>query len=424
MKILIKNATVLNMVGEVPNIEKKDILIEENIISKIEDKIESEADKVIEAKDMIVMPGLVNTHTHLAMSIFRGYKNDVKLVDWLQNAIFPVEERLKPDDIYWNSFLSCIEMIKSGTTTFNDMYFRMDKTIEAAEQSGLRGVIAWCVTDDSIKDKLERTREYYNKYCNKSESKIKIYVSAHAPYTCNPETLKRCVDLAKELNTGIHVHLPETLKEHEIIEERYEQTGIEYLKDSDVFDVPVVLVNGTYINDSDIEILKNINGGISHNPRSNCKFSSNICNITKLHDANINVGIGTDGIESASTMDMFEEMKVAAYLQKINTQEEKKISAYEILKMATIEGAKVLGMDKEIGTLEVGKKADIICINRNKTHLYPENDICSNLVYSANGADVDTVIVDGRVIMQNRKLIEINEKEVKKNVAKIVKRLL
>lgn len=230
--------------------------------------------------------------------------------------------------------------------------------------------------------------------------------------------------MAKELNTGIHIHLPETLKENEIIEEKYAQSGIEYLSDSDVFDVPVVLVHGTYIKNSDIDILKHIKGGISHTPRSNCKFSSNICNITKLHDANINVGIGTDGIETSSTMDMFEEMKVAAYLQKINTQEKSRMSAYEILKMATIEGAKVLGLDNEIGTIEVGKKADIICINRNKTHLYPENDICSNLVYSANGADVDTVIVDGKILMKNRRLIDINEKEVKKKVAKIVKRLL
>ena len=425
MNILIKNATVLDMVNEnVPNIEKKDILIKENIIYKIDNEILDIADKIIDAKNMIVMPGLVNTHTHLAMSIFRGYKNDIKLVDWLQNAIFPVEERLKPDDIYWNSYLSCIEMIKSGTTTFNDMYFRMDKTLEAAEKSGLRGIIAWSVTDNSIKDKLERTKEYFKKYSNKKDSKIKIYVSAHAPHTCNPETLKKCVDLAKELHTGIHIHLPETLKENEIIEKKYAQSGIEYLSDSDVFDVPVVLVHGTYIKDSDIPILEKIKGGISHTPRSNCKFSSNICNITKLHDANINVGLGTDGIETSSTMDMFEEMKVAAYLQKINTQEKVKISAYEILKMATIEGAKVLGSDKEIGTIEEGKKADIICINRNKTHLYPENDICSNLVYSANGADVDTVIVDGKILMKNRKLIDVNEKEVKKKVAKIVKRLL
>ena len=172
MKILIKNATVLDMVLDNPNIQKKDILTEKNIISKIEDRILDDVDKVIDAKNMIVMPGLVNTHTHLAMSIFRGYKNDSKLVDWLQNAIFPVEERLKPDDIYWNSYLSCIEMIKSGTTTFNDMYFRMDKTIEAVEQSGLRGVIAWSITDTSIKDKITRTREYHEKY-NYENSKIK-----------------------------------------------------------------------------------------------------------------------------------------------------------------------------------------------------------------------------------------------------------
>ena len=424
MKILIKNATLLDMVGEEPDISKRDILIDENIISKIDEKIDEIADKTIDAKNMIVMPGLVNTHTHLAMSIFRGYKDDIKLVDWLENAIFPVEEKLKQDDIYWNSYLSCIEMIKSGTTTFNDMYFRMDKTIEAAEDSGLRGIIAWCVTDLSIKDKLERTKEYHKKYCSEENSKIKIYVAAHAPYTCNPDTLKKCVDLAKELNTGLHIHLPETLIENEVLQERYAQTGIEYLYDSDVFDVPVVLAHGTYISDSDIEILKNIKGGISHNPRSNCKSSPRICNVTKLQDAGIHLGIGTDGIVSASTMDMFEEMKVAAYLQKINTQEEKRISAYDILKMATIEGARVLGLEDEIGTIEVGKKADIICINKNKTHLYPENDICSNLVYSANGADVDSVIIDGKLVMENRKLININEKEVKKNVAKIVKRLL
>ena len=147
MKTLIKNATLLDMVGDEPNIKKTDISIEENKIAKIEENIVDEDAKIIDAKEMVVMPGLVNTHTHLAMSIFRGYKDDQKLMDWLENAIFPVEDRLRPEDIYWNSFLSCIELIKTGTTTFNDMYFRMDKTVEAAEESGLRGVIAWCITD-------------------------------------------------------------------------------------------------------------------------------------------------------------------------------------------------------------------------------------------------------------------------------------
>ena len=423
MKTLIKNATLLDMVDDVPNIRKTDILIEDNKIAKIEENIEDDQAQVIDAKEKVVMPGLVNTHTHLAMSIFRGYKDDQKLMDWLENAIFPVEDRLRPEDIYWNSFLSCIELIKSGTTTFNDMYFRMDKTIEAVEESGLRGVIAWCITDTSIKDKITRTREYHEKY-NYLDSKIKIYVSAHAPYSCSPDTIQLCVDLAKELNTGIHIHLSETLQEDKIIRERYNKTGTEYLNDLHVFDVPVVLAHGIYISDSDLEILKKIKGGISHNPISNCKLSSGICDVTKLRKNGINVGIGTDGIGSTTTLDMFEEMKTAAYLQKINTMEPTSIKAYDILKMATIEGARVLGLEDEIGTIEVGKKADLIFINTNKTHLYPENYLCTNLVYSANGADVDTVIIDGKLIMQNRKLLNINEKQVKKNIAKVVKRLL
>lgn len=423
MKTLIKNAVLLDMVGDLPNIRKSDILIQDNKIIKIEEKIEDEDATIIDAKEKLAMPGLVNTHTHLAMSIFRGYKDDQKLMNWLENAIFPVEDRLSTDDIYWNSYLSCIELIKSGTTTCNDMYFGMDKTVEAVEQSGLRAVIAWCITDTSIKDKITRTREYHEKY-NYPDSKIKIYVSAHAPYSCSPDTIQLCVDLAKELNTGIHIHLSETLQEEKIIRERYDKTGTEYLNDLHVFDVPVVLAHGIYISDSDLEILKNIKGGISHNPISNCKLSSGICDVTKLRKNGLNVGLGTDGIGSTTTLDMFEEMKTAAYLQKINTMEPTSIKAYDLLKMATIEGARVLGLENEIGTIEVGKKADIILINRNKTHLYPENDICTNLVYSANGADVDTVIIDGKLVMQNRKLISINEKQVKKNVAKVVKRLL
>lgn len=424
MKKLIKNAYVLDMVGEEANIKKSDILINNNIIEKIDlDIDESEADEKINAKNMLVMPGLVNTHTHLAMSIFRGYKDDQKLMDWLENAIFPVEDKLEPDDIYWNSYLSCLEMIKSGTTTCNDMYFGMNKVIEAIEATGLRAVVAWCMTDDSIRDKPECTREYAKRY-NVPGSRIKIFTSPHAPYSCNPDTIKLCVDLAKELNTGLHIHLCETMDEEKTIYERYDKRGTEYLNDLGVFDVPVVLAHGIYISDSDIEILKNIKGGIAHNPISNCKLSSGICDVVKLRKNGINVGLGTDGIGSTTTLDMFEEMKTAAYLQKINTQNPTSIKAYDILKMATIEGAKVLGLEEEIGTIEVGKKADMIFIKNDKIHLCPDNDVCTNIVYSANGADVDSVMIDGNLIMQNRKMLNLNEKEVMRKVKKIAKRLL
>ena len=425
MQTLITNAYVLDMVGDVPNIRRADILINENIIEKIEKDIQVDSNvEKINAKNMLVMPGLVNTHSHAAMSIFRGYKDDRKLMDWLENAIFPVEDKLKPDDIYWNAYLSCLEMIKSGTTTCNDMYFGMDKTIEAIEATGMRAVVAWCITDDSIRDKVERTREYAKKYNNK-DSRIKIYASAHAPYTCNPDTIKLCVDLAKELNTGLHIHLAETLDEDTTIRETYGKSSTEYLEDLDVFDVPVVLAHGIYVSDSDIEILKkhNVKGGISHNPISNCKLSSGICDVVKLRKNGINVGLGTDGIGSTSTLDMFEEMKTAAYLQKVNTMEPTSINAYDILKMSTIEGAKVLGLEDEIGTLEPGKKADIIFIKTDKIHLCPDNDVCTNIVYSANGADVEMVMIDGKLVMQNRKMTNLDEKEAMRQVKKIAKRL-
>ena len=424
MKTLITNAYVLDMLGDEPDIKKSDILIEDNIIIKMQrDLSEEVVDEKINAKNMVVMPGLVNTHTHLAMSIFRGYKDDRKLMDWLENAIFPVEDKLEPEDIYWNSYLSCLEMIRTGTTTCNDMYFGMNKAIEAIENTGLRALVAWSITDDSIRDKVERTREYAKKY-NVPGSRIKVVTSPHAPYTCNPDTIKLCVDLAKELNTSLHIHLSETLDEEETIRNRYDKRGTEYLNDLGVFDVPVILAHGIYISDSDIEILKKIKGGISHNPISNCKLSSGICDVVKLRKNGINVGLGTDGIGSTTTLDMFEEMKTAAYLQKVNTMEPTSIKAYDILKMATIEGARVLGLDNEVGTLEPGKKADMIFIRTDKLHLCPDNDVCTNIVYSANGSDVDTVIIDGKVIMQNRKMINLDEKEVMRQVKKIAKRLL
>ena len=426
MKTLIENAYILDMVGDKPNIEHKDILIDENIIERIEDKIDLSNDidvNRINAKNMLLMPGLVNTHTHLAMSLFRGYKADKRLMDWLENAIYPVEEKLEPDDIYWNSYLSCLEMVKSGTTTCNDMYFGMNKTIEAISSIGMRANVAWCIKDDSIKDKVHKTREYAKKY-NKEGSLIKIFVSADSLNACGPETIELCVNLAKELNTGLHIHLSETSAEEKQINSEYNKSSVEYLNDLHAFDVPIVLAHGIYLSDSDIGLLKNIRGGVAHNPISNCKLSSGICDVLKLKKNGVNVGLGTDGIGRTTTMDMFEHMKTAAYLQKIKTKNPKSVSAYDILKMATIDGAKVLGLENEIGSIEIGKKADIIFIKTDKLHLVPDNNTCENIVYSANGADVDSVMIDGKMVMQNRRMINISEKEVIKHVKKIAKRLL
>ena len=422
MSILIKNAFVLDMVGESSQIKNEDVYIEENRIKYIGKNLSQSADYIIDGTGKILMPGLINTHTHLPMSIFKGYKDDKSLMDWLNNAIFPVEDKLQSDDFYYNSCLSILEMIKSGTTTCNDMYFGTERIIDAIEKMGIRANVSWCITDGSINDKPEKTREYVKKY-NSEDYRIKVWVSLHAPYTCSPETVKLCVELAKELNTGIHVHLAETMDEEKTIKEKYGKTPTEYLNDLNVFDVKTILAHGIYLSDSDIDILKNKDTGIAHNPISNCKLASGICNITKLHENGLNVGIGTDGSGSTTTLDMFEEMKTAAYLQKIRSLNPTEIKAYDILKMATIEGAKVLGLENDIGTIEEGKKADIILIDINKPHLYPSNDIATNLVYSANGSDVETVIIDGKIVMQDRKVNCIDEKDLYEKIGQNLGRL-
>ena len=422
--LLIKNARLLDMIGEIPIPKERDIFIEGNRITRIEEKIDEQADKIIDCNKNLVMPGLVNTHNHLGMSIFRGYKDDKRLMDWLNNVIFPIEDKLIEEDFYWNSYESCLELLKTGTTTCNDMYFGMRDVIKSIEDSGIRAVVSWCITDDSIKTKLEETLEYCKKYNYNKNSKINVYASAHAPYTCNPNTIKLIVDLAKEAGTGIHIHLSETLDEEKQIREKYGKTATEYLNDLSVFEVPVILAHGVHLSQSDINIIKNIKGGISHNPISNCKLASGICDVTNLRKNGIKVGLGTDGTGSTTTLDLFEEMKIAAYLQKIKYMDAEVIKAYDILKMATIEGAEVLGLQDEIGTIEVGKKADIIIIDISDLRFTPENDIATTLVYAANGNDVLTTIVDGKVIMENRKFLFSDEEKVKFHIDKNTKRLL
>ena len=424
MKLLLKNANLLDMVKDFPEIKKRDILIENNRIAEISEEINIDSDKIIDCKNNLVMPGFVNTHNHLAMSVFRGYKDDKSLMDWLNNAIFPVEDKFTEEDFYWNSYESCLELIQTGTTTCNDMYFGMKNIVKAIEDSGIRAVVSWCITDSSIGTKPEETLEYSEKFNNDENSRIKVYVSFHAPYTCNPDTIKLTVDLAKKAKTGIHVHLSETLDEENGIKEKYGKTPTEYLRDLGVFEVPVILAHGIHFSKSDIEIIKNINGGISHNPISNCKLASGICDVVGLREKGIKVGIGTDGTGSTSTLDMFEEMKLVAFLQKIKNMNPEAIKAYDILKMATIEGAKVLGLQDEIGTIEVGKKADMIIIDTKGLRFTPMNDIATTLVYSANGSDVLTTIIDGKVLMENRKFLVSDEELVKQHVRENAERLL
>ena len=420
MRILIKNGYIVSMVSD---IKKADILIEDDRIKKI-GIINEEVDKVIDATNKAVMPGLINAHIHSAMSVFRGYNDELELMNWLKE-MWKVEDRMKKEDVYYASMISGIEMIKSGTTTFNDHYFFEEQTAKASEELGLRAILSRCVIGEGedASTRLAEAEALYNEWHNKCNGRIKVCVGIHAPYTCPPDTIRRSLELADRLGTPVHIHYLETQDEVNQIFETYEKSVTDYLKDLNLFNYHVILAHGVKVNDDDIEVLKNISGGVVHNPISNMKLGSGFAPVKKMREAGINVALGTDGQGSTNTLDMFEEIKLAAYLQKGMFGTAAAISAKDVLEMATIEGARVLGIDSEVGSLEIGKKADIILIDLNKSHLLPRQDIYSLLAYSVNGADVDTSIIDGKIVMENRKILGVDEEEMKQRIEMIKNRL-
>ena len=421
MKILIKNGLVLDMINEP---ETKDILIENDKITKVEVNINEEVDKQIDASGKAVIPGLINCHNHAGMNIFRGYSDDLELHDWLEKAIWPVEDNLTAEEMHFSNLLACIEMIKSGTTTFNDMYFFTEEIIEIVKKTGMRCMCAKPIVLDGeeAQKRLEGAEELYLKYNGYADGRVKVNIAFHAPYTCPPDTVKKVVALSEKHNTILHVHLSETEKENIDIQNQYGMSPTEYLNDNGTFTRPCILAHCVHLSDSDLEIIKNAKAGIAYNPISNCKLASGIADTVKYRKAGVPVGIGTDGAGSTNTLDMFEEMKVGSYLQKQLHKKASVINAKTMLEMATIEGAKALGMDEEIGSIEVGKKADIILVDLSAPHMQPVNDIYSNIVYSANGHDVSTSIVNGKIIMEDRRLIGIDKENVIDRCGEIAKK--
>lgn len=425
---LIQGGLVLSMVSQEPDIFVKDVLIKDSTIAKIEDHIPTDGmEKVINAKGKVVMPGLINCHNHAAMVLFRGYCDDLRLMEWLSEKIWPAEDRLTGEDVYCGTMLAAVEMLKSGTTTFADMYFFMDEVAAAVRDSGIRASLCQGLLfiDNNVDRRLKATQDLFEKWRGQADGRITTMVGPHAPYTCPPDSLKIVMELASNLNSAIHIHLAETSEEVNKMFSQYGKSPTKYLADLGMFAYHnVLLAHAVHLSRDDLYLLKDLKGGISHNPVSNHKLGCGAAPIKELRELGVTVAIGTDGAGSATTLDMFDEIKLAAWQQKNRFFDPTVITAYELLRMATLEGAKALGLDKEVGTIEVGKQADIIIIDIEKPHLYPHNDICALLAYSANGADVDTTIINGQVVMENRKLININEREVLRMAQECANRIL
>jgi len=386
----------------------------------------------IDASRKIILPGLINTHTHAAMTLMRSVADDMELMDWLTKKIWPIEDHLTADDVYHGTLMALVEMIKTGTTAFNDMYFFMDKVAEAVKESGIRGILSRGLIEipskEAGEEKLKEGLDFALRYNNYADGRVTTMLGPHAPYTCSPEYLKKIKDIAIEKNLPIHIHLAETKSEKENIEKTYnlklgEKGVIEYVNELGLLDAKVVAAHTVWLTDKDIKLIAEKQVGVAHNAVSNMKLGSGIAPIPELLTAGALVSIGTDGPASNNTLDMFREMRIVALLHKVNKLNPTVLPATEVLKMATVNGAKALGLDN-VGEIKVGYKADLILVDLNRASLTPAHNPISLLVYSADGYSVDTMFVDGNLIMENGKIQTLDEAKIRERGQKQAEDLL
>jgi len=375
-----------------------------------------QAEKTINGRGKVATSGLINCHTHLAMTLFRGIAEDKPLEKWLKETIWPLEAKLKPRDVYDGALLGCLEMIKSGTTTFADMYFHEDQVAKAVEKAGLRAVLAQGVLEldhKKLGEKLLKASVNFAKNFNGfADGRVTVQLGPHTLYTCSPPLLKKVRQKATELNVGIHIHLAESEETVNLTKQKQGLTEVEFLEEMGFLGSDVLAAHCIHLTEKEMKLLARHNVKVSYNPVVNMKLAQGTAKIKNLLDLGVAVGIGTDGPASNNNLDMFQSMKVAALLQKQYYKDPTVLPAQTVLKMATIDGAKALGLEKTVGSLEVGKKADVILIDFKKPHLTPIHDFYANIVYSASGSDVDTVIVDGKLLMENRDVKTLDEEEV------------
>lgn len=425
-KIWIRNTQILSMTGAI--LQSGDILIENDKIAAVGGVHAQAAEgaQIIDGRCTIAMPGLVNTHTHAAMTLLRSYADDMELMPWLHEKIWPAEAKFVNESIYWGSSLAVLEMIQSGTTTFADMYDSMHEVARVVEEAGVRANLSrgLIVFSDSEGKNIQKNVRLYENFHNRADGRLKVWFAPHAPYTCPPAYLEKIVQAAADCHTGIHVHLAETQDELRQIGEEYGKTPTEYLRDLGVFELPTLAAHGVYLNDNDIAILKEHQVSIAHNPSSNLKLASGIANLPKYMQAGLNVSLGTDGASSNNSLNMFKEMTVCSFAQKVNAMDPTVLPADTILRMATINGAKALHWEDEIGTLEVGKKADIILIDLDKPHFAPWNNSVSDLVYAAQGGDVKTTIVNGKVLMKDYEVLTMDAEKIMVEATRIARAVL
>jgi 5-methylthioadenosine/S-adenosylhomocysteine deaminase len=397
-------------------LENIDLKITNNRISAIGHDLSTDNKEVLDCSDKVVMPGLVNAHTHVSMTLLRGISDDLELDDWLHDVIFPAEEKLDAEDAYVGAKLGCLEMLKSGTTTFNDMYDHMDQVAEAVEETGMRAVLSRGVldVDGNGQKRVNEAVDFAIEY--NDHERITPGFAPHAVYTASSEILTDLKEFAEDRDTVYHIHVSETRSEVEdFVTENY-ATPLQHLDNLDLVDDNLIAAHCVWMMDEEKDMLEEKGGTVVHNPAANLKLGSGIADIPDFLDRGINVALGTYGVASNNNLNLFEEAKLAGLLHKRDSPTE--ITAQEILDMMTVNGAKALGMEDEIGSVEIGRKADLISIDLDSEEMRPvhgKEGLVSNLVFSFDGK-VGEVVVDGEVILRDGDHISEEKKEVLEKV--------
>jgi 5-methylthioadenosine/S-adenosylhomocysteine deaminase len=430
VEILIRGCMILPM-NDKPFIEDGIIATQKSQIAFVGSRRSAPsmiADTEIDGEGKVAIPGLINCHTHLPMTLFRGIAEDMPLGAWLKEAIWPLESKLKPEDVHAGALLGCLEMIKSGTTCFADMYFHEDRVAEAVKKSGMRAVLAEGLIEVGKKtfchELLKKSAIFADRFRDYADGRITTMFGPHSAYSCSPELLVKISEKASLLDVGVHIHLAESKDMLTKFEKRYGSSEVVFLDKIGFLNGHILAAHCINLSKKDKHILSKRSVNVAYVPVANMKLGLGSARIKDLVDLGVNVGLGTDGPADNNALDMFETMKVGALVQKLIYRNPRVFSSYEILKMATWKGAKALGLEKVIGSLEVGKKADVVLIDLSKPHLRPLHDIYASIVYSARGSDVDVVIVDGKILMENRQVKSLNEQTVIEEAENSAKDLL
>ncbi|WCK56121.1 amidohydrolase [Aneurinibacillus sp. Ricciae_BoGa-3] len=429
MKTILINATVLTVNPDNEVIYNGAVGFEDGVITYVGPSPSGPAgfEEVIDAEGRILMPGLINTHGHTAMSLLRGYADDLPLQEWLETKMWPLEAQFTEEHVRWGTSLSIVEMLKTGTTTFVDMYDHMDMVAELVTASGMRaslcrGVIGLCPPDVQAQ-KLDEASAFAARWNNAADGRIKTMMSPHGPYTCPPDYIQRIVAKAEELDLPIHIHMSESEWEVQQNVDDYGSRPVLHLEKLGVFNRPTLVAHAVHLTDEELDILAKYNVKVSHNPISNLKLGSGIARVPEMMERGICVSLGTDSSASNNNLDLFEEMKMVALLHKGVRKNPVLVPATEALRMATIYGAQALLLSDQIGSLELGKQADFIVIDSHRVFYQPEHDPVSHVVYSASGRDVKDVYVKGKQLIKDGVCLSMDEETISKEANRMFARL-